>query len=70
MECLYCRGTLQRGTAPFDVTRADYHIHFDAVPAWVCVQCGEALFDRESVRMIEESLDVLDEQAERMRVAA
>jgi YgiT-type zinc finger domain-containing protein len=70
MECFYCKGQLERGTAPFDVTRQGYHLHFDAVPAWICTQCGEALFDGETVAMIERALDALDEQAEKMRSAA
>lgn len=70
MECFYCQGKLVRGTAPFDVTRRGYHLHFDAVPAWVCEQCGEALFDSEAVDCIEHSLDALDEQTEQMRMAA
>jgi hypothetical protein len=52
------------------VTRCGYHIHFDAVPAWVCSQCGEPLFDAEAVEMVERALDALDEQVEKMRVAA
>jgi YgiT-type zinc finger domain-containing protein len=70
MECFYCRGQLAHGTAPFDVTRHGYHVHFDAVPAWVCSQCGEALFDGEAVALIEQARDSLDEQVEKMRVVA
>jgi YgiT-type zinc finger domain-containing protein len=70
MECYYCRGKLTRGTAPFDVTRNGYHVRFDAVPAWVCPQCGEALFDGDTVEMIEQALDILDKQVEKMRIVA
>jgi YgiT-type zinc finger domain-containing protein len=70
MNCPHCRGNLTRDAAPFDVTRCGYHIHFDAVPAWVCSQCGEPLFDAEAVEMVERALDALDEQVEKMRVAA
>lgn len=61
---------MERGTASYDVTRHGYHLHFDAVPAWVCQQCGEAYFDGETVELIEHALDALDEQVEKMRVPA
>ncbi len=70
MKCFYCQGKMVRGVAPFDVTRRGYHVHFDAVPAWICEQCGEALFDSQAVDLIEHSLDALDEQTHQMRVAA
>jgi YgiT-type zinc finger domain-containing protein len=34
-----------KGTAPFAIDRGGYHLHWDAVPAWVCTQCGEPLFE-------------------------
>ncbi len=63
MKCVYCRGQLQRGTAPFHADRAGYHVHWDAVPAWVCTQCGEPAFDREEVDAIQAALASLDAHA-------
>jgi YgiT-type zinc finger domain-containing protein len=45
VECVVCRGALVKGTAPFSVDRDGYHLYWDAVPAWVCTQCGEPLFE-------------------------
>jgi YgiT-type zinc finger domain-containing protein len=45
MECLHCKGRLVKGTTPFSVVRGGYHLHWDAIPAWVCMQCGEPLFE-------------------------
>jgi YgiT-type zinc finger domain-containing protein len=41
MECMHCRGRMIRGTAPFSLDRNGYHVSWDAIPAWVCSQCGE-----------------------------
>ena len=40
MTCPHCRGILERSTAPFRVDRGGYHVQWDALPAWVCKQCG------------------------------
>ena len=45
MECMYCKGKMERTTAPFHVDRNGYHLVFDKVPAFVCRQCGEVYFD-------------------------
>ena len=41
MECMHCKGRMVRGTAPFSLDRNGYHVSWDAIPAWVCSQCGE-----------------------------
>jgi YgiT-type zinc finger domain-containing protein len=60
MDCLHCRAKMQRGTAPFSVRRNGYHISWDAIPAWVCEQCGESLFETPEVDTIQSALTVLD----------
>lgn len=54
--CVHCKGTLHKGTAPFSVDRNGYHIHWDALPAWVCDQCGEPLFEAAEVDRIQRAL--------------
>lgn len=49
MECMCCQGKMERGTAPFSIDRNGYHIHWHALPAWVCTQCGAAYFEKEVV---------------------
>lgn len=63
MECIYCKGEMQRGTAPFHLHRKGCHVTLEAVPAWVCTQCGEAYFEEAEVAAIQEMLRTLDEQA-------
>ena len=45
MKCLYCGGKLVRKKVSYTVTQKGYHLIIDDVPAWVCEQCGEPLFD-------------------------
>jgi YgiT-type zinc finger domain-containing protein len=62
MECMYCRGTLQRGYVPSTLERNGYHLSWDAVPAWVCTQCGEPLFESRAEDLMQEALRALDQQ--------
>jgi YgiT-type zinc finger domain-containing protein len=59
MKCLHCKGRLVKGTAPFSIDRSGYHLHWDAVPAWVCTQCGEPLFGGGEVDVIQEAIKAL-----------
>jgi YgiT-type zinc finger domain-containing protein len=70
MECLNCKGRLVKSTAPFSIDRGGYHLHWDAVPAWVCSQCGEPLFETHEVRVIQEALKALDRESGRLVAAA
>jgi YgiT-type zinc finger domain-containing protein len=62
MECLYCKAKMKKGTAPFSIDRNGYHISWDAIPAWVCEQCGESLFETQEVDTIQSALEVLDRE--------
>ncbi len=62
MECLYCKGNMVQSTAPFSVNRKDYHITWGEIPAWVCTQCGEALFEEKEVTHIQNALQKIDEE--------
>ncbi len=62
MECMYCKGKMVKSTAPFDVNRQGYHIHWDALPAWVCTQCGEAYFEGEEVSRIQKAISILERE--------
>lgn len=61
VTCIHCKGTMERGTAPFSVDRNGYHVHWDALPAWVCTQCGEPFFEGAEVDRIQRALTALDE---------
>lgn len=60
MECMYCKGEMRQSSAPFTVDRRGYHIHWDAIPAWVCEQCGEPYFEEREVETIQRALSVVD----------
>lgn len=51
---------MKKGTAPFSIDRNGYHISWDAIPAWVCEQCGESLLETQEVDTIQDVLAVLD----------
>jgi YgiT-type zinc finger domain-containing protein len=61
MECLCCKAQMKKGTAPFSIDRNGYHISLDAIPAWVCEQCGELLLETQEVDTIQDTLAVLDQ---------
>ena len=66
MNCIHCKGNMKKGTAPFQIDRKGYHLLFDAIPAWVCSQCGEAYFDDAEVDAIQEVLQTLDKETEKL----
>lgn len=53
MNCLHCGGNLKRSDAPLRIDRDTIHIQLDHVPAWVCEQCGEPLFEGETVEVVQ-----------------
>jgi len=55
---------LVRGTVSYSANRKGYHLIIDDVPAWVCEQCGEPLFDEETVDAIQEVLEGVETRLE------
>ena len=70
MECLSCKGRMERRSAPFSLDRSGYHIHWDAVPAWVCIQCGEPYFESHEVEVIQRALAALERETGDLQTAA
>lgn len=64
MECPHCKGRLVKGAAPFSIDRDGYHLHWDAIPAWTCTQCGEPLFEGREVDAIQDAIRALDRENE------
>ncbi len=62
MECFHCKGKMVKGFAPFSIDRKGYHISWDLVPAWVCTQCGEPLFEDNEVNHIQRALEQIDHE--------
>lgn len=65
MECLHCRGNLTRKNVSYTANRMGYHLVIDNVPAWVCEQCSEPMFDEETVQAIQAMLYAVDTQREK-----
>ena len=62
MECFHCKGKMVKGNAPFSIDRNGYHISWDSISAWVCMQCGEALFEENEVNHIQKMLQQIDNE--------
>jgi len=68
MKCMHCQGEMKRGHAPFHIDRNGYHVMWDAIPAWVCSQCGEAYFEPREVAEIQAALKELDKRSSKLSV--
>ena len=66
MTCIHCHGQMKRSSAPFHIDRSGYHLMFDAVPAWVCDQCGEAYFGEREVNAMQRVIHGLDQEARQL----
>ena len=64
MKCIHCQGQMRRATAPFHIDRKGCHLMLDAVPAWVCEQCGEAYFEEKEVDTIQDLVRSIESKAE------
>jgi len=62
MQCFHCKSELVRSTAPLSVDRNGYHITWESVPAWVCTQCGEVLFEESELQHVQLALEQLDRE--------
>lgn len=68
MECLYCKGKMVYSFAPFSADRDGYHITWESIPAWVCSQCGEVLFEEREVEQIQQALKKIDQDTKQMKL--
>jgi YgiT-type zinc finger domain-containing protein len=70
MKCIHCQGEMRRGTTPFHVDRKGCHLLLDAVPAWVCAQCGEPYFEEKEVDAIQDLVATVEERAGALALTA
>ena len=70
MKCIHCQGELVEGVVPFTVERNGYHVSWDRGPAWVCTQCGEAVFEPEAVDQIQRGLAAMERETPELRAAS
>ena len=52
--------------AAFSVDRRGYHLRWDAIPAWVCTQCGEPLFEAREIDLMQYALVTLDRDSAKL----
>ena len=70
MNCIHCKGKMERKSAPFRIDRKGYHLTLDEIPAWVCSQCGEVYFEEAEVDAIQDVIRSLDKRTKRLQLAA
>lgn len=70
MECMYCNGRMEKKTAPLSIDRDGYHIYWNALPAWVCTQCGEVYFETAEVDAVQHALRAVDKEMRTVAKAA
>ncbi len=61
---------MNKQTAPFHIDRKGYHLTLEAVPAWVCQQCGEVYFEEPAVDSIQEIIQAVEDRTKKMSAAA
>lgn len=70
MDCVHCGGELARATAPLHIDRAGVHLLMESVPAWVCSQCGEPVFDEAAVDAVQTILATADSEQQKLEKIA
>ena len=70
MKCIHCHGEMKKATTPFHVDRKGCHLMLDAVPAWVCQQCGEAYFEEKEVDAIQDLVTSVEQKAQALTLTA
>ncbi len=53
---------MKRGKAPTHIDRDGCRVTIDNVPAWICEQCGEPLFEEREVEAIQDIVKAVDEK--------
>ena len=70
MKCIHCQGSMEKGTAPLHIDKTGCHLQLDAVPAWVCTQCGEVYFEEKEVDTIQDLIASVERRAESLALSA
>ena len=65
-RCINIDHVFSLGLAPFHIDRESYHLHLDAIPAWICSQCGEVYFEEKEVELIQQLIQDLDKKTKKI----
>ena len=68
MKCHFCKGTMVKGVTSYTVNRNGYHLVLDKVPAFLCKQCGEPLFESHDVEVMQSLIKELDNKTEALNM--
>jgi len=60
MKCTHCGGPMVHRCTSYSISRRGYHLTIDDIPAWVCTQCGEPLFDERRSEVIRDILERIE----------
>ena len=63
MKCIQCQGNMKKSSTPLHVDRTGVHIMLDHVPAWVCEQCGESLFEEKDVDSVQDLINTVEKKS-------
>lgn len=66
MKCHYCKGIMKPGKTSYTISRKDYHLVIDNVPALICRQCGEPYFGENEVGLIQSLIKDVDVKSEQL----
>lgn len=67
VKCHFCGGEIVKGKKNFSVTRGGYSVIIRDIQTDVCSQCGEAYYDAEQGRAIEEILKTIDNLVKKLQ---
>ncbi len=57
MSCFYCKGVMERSMTKFILDLGHCVVIVKNVPAMVCKQCGEKVFDDDTMGRLEQIVD-------------
>lgn len=60
MKCTHCGGHMVYRRTSYSISRRGYHLTIDDIPAWVCTQCGEPIFDERRSEVIRDILERIE----------
>ncbi len=70
MKCHYCKGNMEAGKTSYTISRKDYHLVIDNVPALICQQCKEPYFGEVEVDLIQSLIKDVDVKSEQLHHVA
>lgn len=69
MKCMFCGGEMEKKHVPYSVDRRGYHLYIREVPANVCSLCGEHYFEEDEVDRIQNIIELLEQNIEKLNAA-